>query len=212
MISFSRFTVSLAIALVCQIKVAAAQSMHFEDEQLNKLFKACQQCHGDGFEGKIQRRAPRLAGMETWYITRQLQNFRDGIRGSHVQDGYGMQMAFVATKFQSDAQIQMISQRISDFEPMGPASDGLQENTGGRPLYTPCAVCHGDKAEGNKNLGAPALAGQSAWYLAVQLRNFRDRIRGVHALDIHGRQMSAMISQEYSDQVIDELAQYIGGL
>ena len=37
--------------------------------------------------------APRLAGMSDWYLARQLENFRQGIRGTHPQDFHGAQMA-----------------------------------------------------------------------------------------------------------------------
>ena len=43
-----------------------------------------------------RRNAPALRGWETWYIVRQLQNFKQGIRGSNPKDTYGMQMAPMA--------------------------------------------------------------------------------------------------------------------
>lgn len=47
--------------------------------------------------------APRLAGREAWYLIRQLQNFKAGIRGSHPDDVYGRQMAPMA-QILADAQ------------------------------------------------------------------------------------------------------------
>jgi cytochrome c oxidase subunit 2 len=40
--------------------------------------------------------APRAAGMSDWYLARQLENFREGIRGSHSSDFYGFQMGLMA--------------------------------------------------------------------------------------------------------------------
>jgi cytochrome c oxidase subunit 2 len=34
--------------------------------------------------------------MSDWYLERQLQYFKDGVRGSHADDIYGDQMAMVA--------------------------------------------------------------------------------------------------------------------
>ena len=34
--------------------------------------------------------------MNDWYIVRQLDNYRQGIRGVHPQDLYGKQMGFMA--------------------------------------------------------------------------------------------------------------------
>ena len=36
-----------------------------------------------------------MAGMTDWYLVRQLQNFKNDVRGSHVSDFYGMQMGFM---------------------------------------------------------------------------------------------------------------------
>jgi cytochrome c oxidase subunit 2 len=35
---------------------------------------------------------PRLTGQYDWYLIRQLQNFKAGIRGSDPKDNYGAQM------------------------------------------------------------------------------------------------------------------------
>ena len=49
--------------------------------------------------------APRAAGMTDWYIARQLKNFKDGVRGSHLQDYYGMQMAFMGQTLDEEQMI-----------------------------------------------------------------------------------------------------------
>ncbi len=49
--------------------------------------------------------APRLTGMTDWYLKRQLNNFRDGVRGGHLQDYYGMQMGFMAQVFRDEQKI-----------------------------------------------------------------------------------------------------------
>ena len=60
------------------------------------------------------------------------------------------------------------------------------------PLYTTCVACHGAKGEGNKALNAPAIASQEAWYIARQLKNFKEGIRGTHEKDMYGMQMRPM--------------------
>ena len=49
--------------------------------------------------------APRAAGMSDWYLARQLQNFKDEIRGAHLQDYYGMQMGFMGDILHDEAAI-----------------------------------------------------------------------------------------------------------
>ena len=49
--------------------------------------------------------APRLKGMNDWYLVTQLKNFRDGIRGMHPQDLYGLQMGLMAAMLTNDQAI-----------------------------------------------------------------------------------------------------------
>jgi len=77
--------------------------------------------------------------------------------------------------------------------------------------YGTCVACHGKSGGGNTSLGAPALAGQQATYLARQLKQFRDGLRGADASDTYGAQMRAM-SLGLSDAAIDELSGYLSTL
>lgn len=79
----------------------------------------------------------------------------------------------------------------------------------GAELYQVCAVCHGDKAQGNEAFGAPRLAGQHGWYLDTQLRNFRAGVRGKHPDDDNGQVMQPMAAA-LSDEDIEMLVEYIG--
>ena len=73
----------------------------------------------------------------------------------------------------------------------------------GKQLYAVCGSCHGQNGEGNFALNAPALSGQSDWYLASQLDYYKKGIRGAHEDDILGQQMAAM-----SATLVDEAAIY----
>jgi cytochrome c oxidase subunit 2 len=82
----------------------------------------------------------------------------------------------------------------------------------GEGLFTVCASCHGAEAEGNPDVGAPRLAGQSPEYLARQLRNFRAGIRGADSLDLNGQVMGPMAQQLPDDQAVLDVAAYIATL
>ncbi len=69
----------------------------------------------------------------------------------------------------------------------------------GQVAYATCLACHGAQGEGNPLLNAPKLAGQEGWYLARQLRNFREGLRGTDEKDIYGRQMVAFASMVDAD-------------
>ncbi len=70
-----------------------------------RRYRVCAYCHGGEGQGIFTMNAPRLAGMSDWYIKRQLENFRDGVRGGHPQDYYGMQMGFMAKSLNTDKAI-----------------------------------------------------------------------------------------------------------
>lgn len=69
------------------------------------LFTTCAACHGATGAGNEQLGAPSLLGQNDWYLTRQLINFRDGVRGSHPDDITGRQMQAAMAGITDDRQI-----------------------------------------------------------------------------------------------------------
>jgi cytochrome c oxidase subunit 2 len=43
--------------------------------------------------------------MSDWYLANQLKKFRDGIRGAHSDDDYGMQMNLMANILQTEDRV-----------------------------------------------------------------------------------------------------------
>ena len=68
-------------------------------------YNSCGACHGANAMGNYALQAPRLAGQEDWYLKRQLDNFRRGIRGTHQGDNYGHQMVLMARSLQNEQSI-----------------------------------------------------------------------------------------------------------
>jgi len=52
----------------------------------------CGSCHGQAGKGNKLMNAPRLNGLEDWYLKGQISKFKNSIRGSHPKDLYGAQM------------------------------------------------------------------------------------------------------------------------
>jgi len=69
------------------------------------LYTTCVSCHGKDGEGVWSTNAPRLSNMSDWYLQRQLQHFRSGVRGAHPQDFNGAQMASMARVLKDDQAI-----------------------------------------------------------------------------------------------------------
>ena len=49
-------------------------------------YATCAACHGQQGEGNIDMNAPRLAGLPDWYIARQINHYKQVIRGAHEKD------------------------------------------------------------------------------------------------------------------------------
>lgn len=171
----------------------------------------CMTCHGVDGAGNEGVSAPRLAGMESWYLKRQLESFRAGIRGTHPLDVQGTEMQPMAAKL-SDASITDIVAWVGSWEYKPTQITLAGDVEAGRMLYTSCASCHGAQAQGNEALGAPALAGQSDWYLETQLKNFKAGYRGGNPEDSFGSQMVAMASMLEDEAAVKNIVSYINTL
>jgi cytochrome c oxidase subunit 2 len=67
-----------------------------------EIFTTCKSCHGEQGQGIWSMNAPRLSGVEDWYLTRQLDNYKTGVRGTHPADMYGKQMNLITGVLRSE--------------------------------------------------------------------------------------------------------------
>jgi len=65
-------------------------------------YVTCGACHGADAQGNYALGTPRLAGQADWYLKRQLENFRQGIRGADQRDNFGHQMVLMARTLQNE--------------------------------------------------------------------------------------------------------------
>jgi len=80
--------------------------------------------------GRWQHNAPRLAGMDDWYLVRQLNNFQAGIRGGHPRDQYGSQMVDMSQFLADDRSIREVVSYINSLESISqvePESAAVEE-------------------------------------------------------------------------------------
>ena len=171
----------------------------------------CTVCHGVQLMGNRNINAPRLSGMESWYVVRQLEAFQKGWRGTHPDDLVGMEMRPMATAL-SDKQVTKAAEFASMTRSPAPIGSIEGDTAAGKTLYASCAACHGASAEGNEALGAPAMSGINDWYLVRQLENYRDGRRGVDPADTYGVQMRAATQLLGDDQAIADVVSYISTL
>ncbi len=55
----------------------------------------CGACHGPSAEGNELLSAPALAGVDDWYLLRQFDNFKKGLRGADESEKYAYQMGLM---------------------------------------------------------------------------------------------------------------------
>ncbi|MEE8306050.1 MAG: c-type cytochrome [Gammaproteobacteria bacterium] len=82
----------------------------------------------------------------------------------------------------------------------------------GNALYRTCSACHGANGDGNLALNSPALAGQSAAYVARQLKFFKTGVRGATAGDTFGAQMIPVATTLANDAAVENMAAYLASL
>lgn len=167
---------------------------------------SCITCHGLEGEGDGNL-VPRLAGLQSGYIARQLEFFSAGYR-RHPQ------MVWIADHLDWPSRQNVAFYYARLPVPEGAAQEGMtqaacspaiarlyREGDPSRGIE-PCAACHG--ADGNGvGQGNPPLAEQPAPYIAQQLRNWRNGER-------YGDPLGTMtrVSRLLAEQEIDPLATY----
>lgn len=154
------------------------------------LFISCSACHGQAGEGNAAIGAPNIAGVDAWYLERQLGNFSSGLRGATAGDTYGAQMRGAVTLLKSDTERSAVATYIAALpktKPTAPAKANLAN--GSTQFNAICSSCHGSHGRGNQALGAPNLLGLDPVYMERQITAFRSGARGSHKDDKWGVQM-----------------------
>lgn len=175
-------------------------------------YKLCASCHGFKGEGNELVNAPALGGQQDWYLQRQIQNFRAGVRSYAADDVHGIAMARMTKGIKSATEIADIVAYIGTLPVAAPNSTISGDIEKGRTHYAACSACHGPRAEGNAALNAPALSMIDDWYQLRQLQSFKKGNRGAHPDDAYGQQMRPMAGVLADDTAMRDVVAYITSL
>jgi len=173
------------------------------------VFETCVPCHNADGSGNPEIGAPNIAGMKEWYVERELEKFRGGVRGMQFNDLEGMRMRPMALSITTDADVEAVAHYVENLPPVRHPSTLPGDPKAGATLYATCGACHGDNGAGNKDLGAPRIAGVDDWYLANELRKFRSGVRGTNPKDREGRLMRPMARTLADDDAIRNVVAYV---
>lgn len=168
---------------------------------------SCAACHGaDG--NSVNPEWPKLAGQHAGYLARQLHYFTDGERENSVMTGMA---AGLSEQDREDLGAYYASQQVK----IGAADPKLVDF--GQKIYrsgnaesgvAPCMGCHGPNGTGNPAAGYPALRGQHAKYIEIQLRGFASGNR----VNENAKKMMQILSWRMTEREIRAVASYIQGL
>lgn len=168
---------SYAIILIIAALVSGTHATAAEKSQVIYQ-RLCAQCHGKDGGGLASIAAPTIAGMQEWYVERQLHHFREGIRGTHPYDVAGTRMAPMARFLRTKEDLVAVAKYVAALKPVKQPRTVEGNVVRGEKQFQVCAACHGNAAEGNEATNAPRLAGLNDWYLLTQLKNFKHSARG----------------------------------
>ena len=204
---------STVCVLMAVMGLWTSLSVYAADAAAGKsAYSVCSTCHAANGGGNQSLNAPRLTGQFDWYVKRQLQAFKDGIRGTAAGDIYGAQMRPMAMTLANEAAIDNVVAYIGTLTAPAPTATVQGDAAAGKQLYTTCAACHGPKGEGNVALNAPRLTDQDDWYLVRELQNYKKGIRGGNPKDTFGAQIKPMAAMLANDQAINNVVVYIRSL
>lgn len=109
----------------------AESSLAGDSVRGKKLFTTCGTCHGVNGQGNHGTNSPRLIGQEPWYLKRQLENFKKGIRGAHPDDLFGPQMASMSRMLRTEKDMDDVIAYISTLRAEPQITELAQTTTQG---------------------------------------------------------------------------------
>ncbi len=179
--------------------------------------QACQTCHGVAGEGIAQAGFPRLASLGAPYLQRQLDAFAAGTRVNAVMmpiakalsaaDRTAVSAYYAALPIPATPATALPAAPASTV-PSRPTGVGAILATRGRWADTlpACEQCHGPDGRG-VGPDFPALAGQSASYLANQLAAWKTGARPPGPMGL-----MAVVAKKLSDAEVSAVAEHFASL
>jgi cytochrome c553 len=182
---------------------------------------ACAACHGLDGNATDPSLYPRIAGQSERYIARQLALFKSGERANAIMQPFAMALsaqdmrdigAYYATQ-KSGAGI------ADDTVVAEGPNKGMKFYEIGQKLYRSgdasrgipaCMACHSPSGAGNPGPAYPHVGGQTAWYSARRLQEYRTGTTTEKDPALFN--IMHAVAKPLTDEEIQALASYMQGL
>ena len=161
----------------------------------HERIRFCGYCHGEDGNSKRDY-IPNLAAQHPLYLFNQFEKFRDGTREDYV-------MSKLAQTLSLEERIDIAVYYSQQTAKPRTGGDPTKAEAGEKLFAVRCAGCHGDKAQGFRDM--PRLAGQPAEYLGIALRRFKEMDPTKHSTPMIG------VAGILSEGEIEALAGYLAG-
>jgi len=195
------FVDTKAVAHIKVKRVATVAAITEETIAGKAKSAVCASCHGaDG--NSLVPMYPKLAGQHAEYTTKQLKEFKSGVRKNPIMAG------MVAGLSEQD-----MAELGAYFASQKPTPGNGKGSDLGRKLYfggdasrgiTACIACHGTSGKGMAKAGFPVVANQSVEYLTAQLISFKAGER-----DNDRNSIMRNVAKRLKQKDIEALAQFL---
>ncbi len=214
--TLTRLTLIAIILILTNTAYAYTEAEHdYDEDNGDEINQICAGCHGEFGMGGKDGKYPRLAGMPTQYIFKQMVEFRERKRPNmpmveHVDDRQMpdkeiMDISIFLNRIKLKTHLSKVDETAPDFDAyarlqeakktiqIGRAKGDVEK---GRKLYQKeCKSCHGKDGMGKQDEAIPQLAGQYTKYLWRQIKLFIDQKR-THDIDDPEEEFLKSFSQE----------------
>ncbi len=183
------------------VSLLGTQHVHAQATAPEKL-QLCAGCHGVDGRSAIAG-TPHLAGLQTSYFIRQMEDFRKGRRKSPV-----MQAIMAGL---DDKDIALLATHFREQKPPEPGKGDPAMLRKGKDIFMEgivasavpaCSGCH--KEDGTGTNRYPRLAGQQPQYLVEQMLNYKSGAR-----DNDDRGLMRAVAQRMTEAEIRAVAEFI---
>lgn len=197
-----KFTILSALGFVVSAFLGAAALA----DEAEPVYTACEACHGEAGNSPIPgMMAPKLAGLDARYITKELHDFKHGRRTFDAMNTIAQSLseADIAADAAHFAEQTRTPDEVTDKE-LAKRGEAIVMHGIYAQAVPACVNCHNDGVTGTFRY--PRLAGQKSDYVINQLTHLRS---GERHNDFG---QMARVAMRLTDDEIKAVAEYVSTL